>query len=172
MARLHPRLRKSFRLTKHLKATISKRGMSLNFKWGPIAWSRGTGGRRLFAVDAPGTLGLGWRKQEQRSPTPQQRARFYAVLWGTVCLLILCVETLIGLARLYVHPFGECTRQEGLLEKLLTYMGIEVAVWLGLWIFVPRFRGPLAVVFLLVAGYVQYRMYGAYIAPNITCVPK
>lgn len=75
MAGFRMQFRKSFRITKNLRLTVSKRGISLNFKMGPLSKSWGTRENRT-TIDAPGTFGFSWQKRRRKSASrPSRSAR-------------------------------------------------------------------------------------------------
>lgn len=66
MAGFKMQFRKSFRISRHLRFTISKRGMSLNFRMGPVSKSWGTRENRT-TIDAPGAFGFSWERRTRKA---------------------------------------------------------------------------------------------------------
>lgn len=168
MASLNLRFRKSIVLIPGiLKFTLSKKGYSLNLNLGFFSKTWGSM-RNTTTIDAPGHLGLSWRKEERRKKAaPGEPSDGFAHAFQ---VFLMFGGALVGLARLHAATLGKTCAFTGHPHFLLAAMlGAQLGLFWFLWNSWRPFRGILGVVLSLGACYLQWRLYGALVAPSVDC---
>lgn len=100
MAKRMPfRFHKSFPLLgRFIQGTVSKKGVSLNMRMGPLSKSWGTGRRRSTTLDMPGTSGIFWRSQRRASS--EEAAQDSRQFWLFASLMIWFFSALVLTGRM------------------------------------------------------------------------
>ena len=154
------RFRKSFPLAGHfLHWTISKNGISLNAHLGPVSRSWGTRGN-TSTIDAPGHIGLFWRKQTRRTHTQHDIPHDRGSGWFHLALGFAALETVVEAFHIWVHPFSNVTVSGQPLLFLAVLSGLLVAFIL----FCHHLRlagGFLLIPIALIGVYVQWKLFGS-----------
>lgn len=175
--RMRFRFRKSVNLLPGLlKLTVSRRGVSLNGRLGIFSRSWGTRGRST-TIDMPGTAGIFWRREDRRKAirgadefeTAFLRRRARERLWrraGTIALVLL---GLVLAARLWLHPFADCSTEGRPGVTLLVLLGSLYGGWRAAVRSSPRLAGPLGLALAFALVPVGWWLYGAFIAGALTC---
>lgn len=171
------RFRKSLTLWPgHLKATVSRRGVSLNGRVGIFSRSWGTRGRST-TIDMPGTSGIFWRREDRRRKLRGADAMETAFLrreqaqrrWaraGTVVCALACV-VLAG--RAYLVPLARGCDNQGTGIRLLILLGLVIGAYAGLRALWPALRGPGSLLAAAGAGALGWWLYGLLVAGSVVC---
>jgi hypothetical protein len=164
------RFRKSFSLLPGLRGTISKKGVSLNFRAGLFSKSWGTRGTST-TIDMPGTAGFFWREERRRRKmTDEERQEASRKFWSGLVYLLLAVQVVFGLLWIYAPQwFSDCSPSG---SPLISHLIYSVVLFAGYAVAGRRLRllrGPLGVILALAAFYVQWKFLGAVISPKLGC---
>jgi hypothetical protein len=125
---IHARFRKTFTLIPHLlQCNISKGGMSLTFRLGPLKRTVGTAGSST-SLDAPGHLGLSFqdRHRESHSAAATKRGEVVGGLEALVAYFVTVVLSIVLLARTEIRP-NKCVVSGRPLHDLLIVLGCQIA---------------------------------------------
>jgi hypothetical protein len=169
MAGMSFRFRKSFKIIPGvLHWTISKKGVSLNLNLGIYSKSWGTGGRRTTTIDMPGTTGMFWRKQQTVKKDPEDADEGFLHL---IQLLVIWGGLLFGLARLHLTGITADCHLGGHPHIVLALMlaGELGLVWF-LWRSWAPLKGFLGLLLVIGLAYIQWKLYGHLVAPDLHCV--
>lgn len=177
-----PRMRFRFRkriplLGRFLSATVSKKGVSLNLRAGPLSKSWGTRGKTT-TLDMPGTSGMFWRKEEGRRRTPPgaddqalaEGADQYRPWAGgqTLLLLVLLGAGTLGVAWTLLHPLADC-EPSGATWRWALLVGAVTLPATSLQKRVSPLHGAGAVVLAAVALWALWQGWGQWISPAMHC---
>jgi len=158
-SKMHLRFRHSFPLVGHfLHFTVSKKGVSLNAHAGFFSKSWGTRGNTT-TVDAPGHLGLFWRKQSKRThASADEVATKHEHKWFHLSLALVVLVAIVEAWHIWVHPFSKVVIVGQPLNTLLILTGaLAVAV-----LFLHHLGVASGIIlFLLTLGgvYLQWRVF-------------
>lgn len=168
MANMRFRFRKTFRIIPGILTwTASKRGLSLNLNLGIYSKSWGTGGRRTTTLDVPGTSGIFWRKQEKVKDDPDDPDEGFSHF---LQLLVIWGGFWFGLARLHFERLADGCQLEGHPHWwLLGMLGAQLLVFWVLWNTFRWTKGPLGLVLVAAAAYLQWKIFGNYVLTSLDC---
>lgn len=158
--RMRFRFRKSFNIFgKFLGWTVSKKGVSLNMKLGPLSKSWGTRGRTT-TIDAPGEYGMFWRKQESRKAsaalTQEEKDKRAEGFWKFYVGFVLAIQLMAELV--WVNASKHTGDVNGNLALLFI---VELALIVLLWTQIKAFRSFVGLLGVLIIAYVHWRVVGS-----------
>lgn len=161
------RFRKSFNIIPGLlRWTISKKGASLNLHLGIYSKSLGTGGRRTRTIDVPGTTGIFFRKQTREKQDPDDPDDGFGHF---LQILTILISAIVGYIKINIHT-GNCHLAGHPNIVMGAIVGGEIALFWFLWRKWDPLRGFLGFLLVIAATYLQWKLIGAWISPNI-CKP-
>jgi hypothetical protein len=168
MSGMHAHFRKSFPIIpKLLYFTISKTGVSMQLHLGPVSKSWGTAQDSL-SIDAPGHMGLGFRKTNRKKHDPLAPKTHKASFSFSIFFFILSAAGLY--IRLYYHLLNHCTLTDHPAITLGLVIAATIVAFSVLWHLLRPVQGPLFILICWGLIWLTWAyLFASFISPSIHC---